>query len=250
MSEAGPAAVAEAFRHMGYSVMSVSQALDSMIAGLLRHQHQLAIGLDLASPHVQRHTAQRPFPLRVLSGYYTLQEGAGIAPRVEGIDVRDHFGTKTRCRLVNVPPAALADRNETSPKWNPETAAKKRIPPGTETELQIVRIWREVLAVSDVSMDDKFFELGGDSLLALRVANRLRESFGVSVYFRDLFEMPTIPQLALALGDRLRQESNASSGLADQHQPNLDQELLNRIDQIPDEQVDLLLEELARNDSA
>ena len=114
----------------------------------------------------------------------------------------------------------------------------------------MVRIWREVLAVSDVSMDDKFFELGGDSLLALRVANRLRESFGVSVYFRDLFEMPTIPQLALALGDRLRQESNASSGLADQHQPNLDQELLNRIDQIPDEQVDLLLEELARNDSA
>ena len=247
MSEAGPASVAEAFRNMGYSAMSPSQALDSMIAGLLRKQHQLAIGLDLASPHVQRHTAQRPAPLRVLSGYYTLSASSGLTLNKDGIEVRDRFGSKTQCRLVNVPPAALADINTTSPNGNTETAAKKRIPPRTETEQQMVRIWREVLAVSNVSMDDKFFELGGDSLLALRVANRLRESFGVRVSLRDLFEMPTIAEFAAVVAERQGESRGLETQTVASAAPSSDDGILATISELPDEEIDILLSRMSED---
>jgi len=247
MSEAGPASVAEAFRNMGYSAMSPSQALDSMIAGLLRKQHQLAIGLDLASPHVQRHTAQRPAPLRVLSGYYTLSASSGLTLNKDGIEVRDRFGSKTQCRLVNVPPAALADINTTSPNGNTETAAKKRIPPRTETEQQMVRIWREVLAVSNVSMDDKFFELGGDSLLALRVANRLRESFGVRVSLRDLFEMPTIAEFAAVVAERQGESRGLETQTVASAAPSSDDGILATISELPDDEIDILLSRMSED---
>jgi len=117
-------------------------------------------------------------------------------------------------------------------------------------EQKVAQLWREELNLSEVKMQDSFFELGGDSLTAVRLVNRLREASGCSLSVRTLFEMPTIPQLALALGDRLRQESNGGSGRADRQRSDSAQELLNRIDQIPDQQVDSLLEEMAGNEFA
>jgi acyl-CoA synthetase (AMP-forming)/AMP-acid ligase II/NAD(P)-dependent dehydrogenase (short-subunit alcohol dehydrogenase family)/acyl carrier protein len=241
MSEGGPASVAEAYRNMGYTAMSVSQALDSMMAGLLRRQHQLAIGLDLASPHVRRHTMHQSSTLHVLSGYYTLREAFSSAVKADNIDVRDRSGAKTQCRLVNVKPTDLADISKFSVNGNRMIEIGKRIQPRNETEEQIVRIWREVLAVSNVSMDDKFFELGGDSLLALRVANRMREILGVSVSLRDLFEMPTIAACAAAIAERRGESNSLESQLLVSAAPSSDDELLAMIGDLPNDEIDNLL---------
>ncbi|PYU56187.1 MAG: hypothetical protein DMG55_24980 [Acidobacteria bacterium] len=148
---------------------------------------------------------------------------------------------------MNVPPAALADINTTSPNGNTETAAKKRIPPRTETEQQMVRIWREVLAVSNVSMDDKFFELGGDSLLALRVANRLRESFGVRVSLRDLFEMPTIAEFAAVVAERQGESRGLETQTVASAAPSSDDGILATISELPDEEIDILLSRMSED---
>ena len=244
MSEAGPASVAEAFRNIGYTLMSVSQALDSMIAGLARQQHQLAIGLDSTSPYIRRHTARRPSPLRALSGYYTLRGGAGLTLKADRVEVRDRFGTRTHCHFVNVPAAAWADVKNRSEAGNAETA-RERIQPRTETEQQILRIWREVLAVSNVSMGDKFFELGGDSLLALRVANRLRETLNVSVSLRDIFEMPTIAEFAGAIAERESESRSLEPQAVASSASSSDDGILAMVSELPNDQVDALLKQMS-----
>ena len=86
--------------------------------------------------------------------------------------------------------------------WQPtrETAPKM---PQTEVESQLVRIWQQVLGVEDVGVRDDFFELGGNSLSAVRAIALMEEAFGQVLSAAVLFESSTIEQMARYLsGDR------------------------------------------------
>jgi amino acid adenylation domain-containing protein len=83
----------------------------------------------------------------------------------------------------------------------PENVERKsrQVPPRTEVERLIATIWHELLPVDDVGVEDNFFDLGGHSLLMVRVHAKLREA-GFSLVMTDLFSHPTIKALADYLG--------------------------------------------------
>ncbi|NEP51637.1 MAG: amino acid adenylation domain-containing protein, partial [Moorea sp. SIO3C2] len=66
----------------------------------------------------------------------------------------------------------------------------------TSTEVQLSQIWETILEVNQISVDDNFFEVGGDSLLATRIVSQIRESFQVDINLRDFFEAATIKDVA------------------------------------------------------
>ncbi|WP_218080278.1 non-ribosomal peptide synthetase [Anthocerotibacter panamensis] len=71
--------------------------------------------------------------------------------------------------------------------------------PRTPVEELLVRLWAQVLGLPQVGIHDNFFALGGHSLLATQVIARVRETFGVEVPLRGLFEAPTIAAFAAYL---------------------------------------------------
>ena len=66
----------------------------------------------------------------------------------------------------------------------------------TETEMNLVRIWEEILNVQPIGIEDNYFDLGGHSLLAMRMVAHIREALGVAVTVADIFTTLTIAQLA------------------------------------------------------
>ncbi|HYU33836.1 MAG TPA: amino acid adenylation domain-containing protein [Thermoanaerobaculia bacterium] len=78
------------------------------------------------------------------------------------------------------------------------------VPPRDEVELQLARIWEELLDVRPVGVHDDFFTLGGHSLLATRVIARLRDLLQVELAFSTLFERPTVAALARAIREEQR----------------------------------------------
>jgi len=68
--------------------------------------------------------------------------------------------------------------------------------PRSETEGALAEIWKELLKVEEVGVEQNFFELGGHSLLALQVVARMRRRFGLEMAVRTVFEAPTIAGLA------------------------------------------------------
>jgi acyl carrier protein len=74
-------------------------------------------------------------------------------------------------------------------------------PPRTPAEEVLAGIWAEVLGRERVGRDQKFFDIGGHSLLALRVVTRVRAVFQVELPLRGLFERPTVEGLAKVIAD-------------------------------------------------
>ncbi len=72
--------------------------------------------------------------------------------------------------------------------------------PATLTEEIVAGIYGQVLGLERVGVDESFFELGGDSLSAMRVIAAVNKSFDAGVSVRALFEAPTVAQLVPRIG--------------------------------------------------
>lgn len=70
------------------------------------------------------------------------------------------------------------------------------VAPRTHVERKLADIWSNLLGVSQVGVQDNFFEMGGHSLLATQFVSRVREAFQVEMPLRQLFEQPTIAGVA------------------------------------------------------
>ncbi|MCA9130337.1 MAG: amino acid adenylation domain-containing protein, partial [Planctomycetales bacterium] len=83
----------------------------------------------------------------------------------------------------------------------------------TPVEEQIAAIFREVVNIDRVGVHDNFFELGGHSLSATKVVARLGQLFSVPLTIADVFESPTVAELATQIGQS--QQSLSQNSLSD-----------------------------------
>ncbi|MFJ9447811.1 type I polyketide synthase [Kitasatospora sp. NPDC101235] len=81
--------------------------------------------------------------------------------------------------------------------------------PSTDTERVVARHWEEVLRVDGIGADDNFFDLGGESLLALQLVKGLRDELGVELRVKKLMEKLTVAAMA-AEADALRGDAQAA----------------------------------------
>jgi amino acid adenylation domain-containing protein len=90
--------------------------------------------------------------------------------------------------------------------------AQDFVAPSTETEKALAALWCDLLKIESIGRHDNFFDLGGESLLVMRAVSRMRKTFGVDVQLRNLFERPTLSELAEVIdGMRWAADSNADS---------------------------------------
>jgi len=74
-----------------------------------------------------------------------------------------------------------------------------RVAPRGPLELVVATIWADVLGLDEVGVHDPFLDLGGNSLLAMRVVSRVLEQCQVPLSPRALFDAPTVARMAEAI---------------------------------------------------
>ncbi|MCP4690552.1 MAG: non-ribosomal peptide synthetase, partial [Desulfobacterales bacterium] len=75
------------------------------------------------------------------------------------------------------------------------------------TELRLLRIWEKTLNLHPIGLDENFFDLGGHSILAVRLMSHIQQDFGWSPPLSALFQAPTISQLAELMRERSDERS-------------------------------------------
>jgi amino acid adenylation domain-containing protein len=81
-----------------------------------------------------------------------------------------------------------------------DLGARAFVAPRTETEKRLEAIWKKAMKLEAVSVQDDFFELGGNSLVAVAIVNRVNKEFGRALPLQVIFEAPTIERLAAKMG--------------------------------------------------
>src|SRR5262245_25920811 len=69
-------------------------------------------------------------------------------------------------------------------------------PPRGKQETVLAEIWANLLGVTRVGRNDSFFELGGDSILAMGMVSCVRDALHVDVAAVELFRQPRLAQFA------------------------------------------------------
>jgi acyl carrier protein len=109
-------------------------------------------------------------------------------------------------------------------------------------EEKLAGIMAEVLKMERIGMHDNFFELGGHSLLGVQVIARVRKVFQVELPLRSLFEEPTVAGLCGEIEKaRKRGAGVVVPAPTRRVSPSRREQLLARLDQLSDEEVNALL---------
>jgi natural product biosynthesis luciferase-like monooxygenase protein len=134
----------------------------------------------------------------------------------------DHMVPAVYVPLEQMPltPNGKVDRKALpAPQGSRVKAEGAFVAPTGSVEQQVAAIWKEILHVDQIGVDDNFFDFGGHSLQVVQVQNRLRETIGVDVPVLKLFQLPTIRALAKFVGE----QSSAAPGQSDSFRAKIDE---------------------------
>ncbi len=147
----------------------------------------LRAGAEAGERELREHAAARLAPFKVPSRVVFLEE----IPH----------GPTGKPQRISL--AVLLAEQQAPRKSYAASPAPRRAPDALEA--WVAARWAETLAVPEVGLEDDFFTLGGDSVLAAALLNRLRAGLDVELGFVDLTDRPTVAGLAARI--RARQES-------------------------------------------
>jgi acyl transferase domain-containing protein len=109
-------------------------------------------------------------------------------------------------------PLRVGDNNKTNQTQPPALQTEKKPAAPSPIEERLAIIWREVIGLKQIELDDNFFDLGGHSVLVIQILTRVRNAFRVQLTLRNVFEAPTIRQLAKIIEQQLIAVATNSGG--------------------------------------
>lgn len=157
---------------------AVQEAAARLVDPESLHAYITPAGTVIPAPDILRY-------LRTMLPAYAVPSGISVLPALP----RNGSGKVDRAML---PP----------PQQDAGTPAGRHDRPEGEFEQLLAAIWRDVLGLPRIAVNNSFFEIGGHSMAIIDVQTRLQRSLGYLVPIVDLFRFPTIRSLATHLASR------------------------------------------------
>lgn len=82
------------------------------------------------------------------------------------------------------------------PQPNVEIKSNNIVLPRNEIDESMINILQEILDIENISIDDSFFDLGGDSLTAINLCTKIYSNLNIQIYVKDILENPVIKDLS------------------------------------------------------
>ncbi|NUT92909.1 MAG: amino acid adenylation domain-containing protein [Saccharothrix sp.] len=134
-----------------------------------------------------------------IDAYVVLNSGEASTVRKRAADILPDYMVPTTITALDSLPLTTNGKLDTTKLPPPAKPATADTPIGDDLASRLREVWGSVLGVP-VGLDDDFFELGGNSLFAVRIGARMREGGLPPLQLRELYRHPTIRSVVSALG--------------------------------------------------
>jgi hypothetical protein len=143
-----------------------------------------------------------------LVAYVSPKAGATVEPAAVKDRLRQHLpevmvpGHVVVLDVLPHTPNGKIDRNalpSLAEVRSSRTAAAAPAEASSDLERQVLAIWEDTLGTSGIGIDDNFFDIGGHSLLLVRMQRRIRDGLERNVPLTDLYRYPTVRSFAQSL---------------------------------------------------
>jgi amino acid adenylation domain-containing protein len=155
-----------------------------------------------AAAVVVRHTDPSDPATARLDAYVVLPSDDTTAVRKRAAELLPEYMVPATVTAVDALPLTAngkLDVTKLPSPTTPETPPEESASDSSEIAERVRAIWSEILS-APVSLDDDFFELGGNSLYAVRLGRAMRKAGFPQVQLRDLYRHPTVRELAASMG--------------------------------------------------
>ncbi|PWK07930.1 beta-ketoacyl synthase N-terminal-like domain-containing protein [Tumebacillus permanentifrigoris] len=169
-----------------------TEGLDTPLDGVFFEQHERAPRNDLEKLCVQ-------YVRGAVIDWHA--RSAGYTQTHAKVSLPTYPFQKTRCWL-NIPETAPALDSTSTKQGSPELIAYadqlRGRPTGEYTEIEqtIARVWCEALGIPELSIQDNFYDLGGDSVIGIRILHRINEQLGLQMETGEFLKHLTIESVA------------------------------------------------------
>lgn len=142
--------------------------------------------------------------------YINPSEGRETIPRLLAVDGVDQLVISTgdladRLRTwVARMPRQAAPATTQGVQMPATTGREERSRDGDWIQLELLDIWKNLLGLAAIGPEDNFFQLGGDSLVAIQLVAQIQERFGITLSLRQLLDGPTVVQIAESISRQIR----------------------------------------------
>ena len=134
---------------------------------------------------------------------------AYVIPISQNIIPRNGFGKVQRKKLVErLQTGEFNNLIQDLDRLAKEQSQVNLIPPTTETEKAIAQIWSKILRYEKIGINDNFFDLGGQSLLAAQIISNIKNKLAVDFPLVILFENPTVAKLSRYIERQINQQQS------------------------------------------
>ena len=235
---AGTLALLDVLRAEPLDFVLLCSSVASLIGGLGRSDYAAANAYLDALAHAHRRSSALP----VFSVNWDAWRDVGVAVDMdmpEGVGLDERTGVLAFERIANGPdlPQTVVSITPFAPRLRPldglfdalddKPPAEARaghprpvlqtafVAPEGDLEEGLAELWTEALGITPVGAHDNLFELGGDSLLAIRLLSRVRKVYGIELHPAAFFKAPTVAELAALVELRLIEEIESDAGAAE-----------------------------------
>ena len=138
-------------------------------------------------------------------------------------------------------PNGKVDRKALPSPASADSVNGQMVPPANSIETRVAEIWRELLKVPALSVEDNFFHLGGESLLAMRAVSHINRDFKCDLTLARIFEAPTVRGISRFVESAASRADGKSAARGVTPRGNPD------VSSLSDSEVDALLNQLMAN---
>jgi len=196
---------------LGYDQIEKENGVNSLIIALSTDINGLVIGLNNSAPNISKLCYSSGTNNQNLTVYYEISknetiEKEEIEKRIVDIVLKSINSSNYLLRQVSIDQIPMLkngniDRESLSKYEGKNLVVDNYIKPRNEVEIRLVSIWSNVFNIAEekISINLNFFEIGGNSLIAINLSSKIYKEFNVKISIRNIFELPTISELAMII---------------------------------------------------